>query len=166
MRSEIPRGENAIPRGTRVEAPAPLRRDRVKLPQELRNSPSERGEAELASDLLCVPSMSPFHKKIVEVLEGRYGVSPLFAEQFVPVFDQVAQSRPSSDDWEQLMECLAAAYRALPPVEDKALHEAQVLVGQFVTEMKKIDESLKVVTVFLDRLRTQLGAPEVARVLH
>jgi hypothetical protein len=41
-----------------------------------------------------------------------------------------------------------------------------VLVGQFVTEMKKIDESLKVVTVFLDRLRQQLGAPEATRVLH
>jgi hypothetical protein len=86
--------------------------------------------------------MSPFHKKIVEVLEGRYGVSPVFAEQFVPVFDQVAQSRPSSDDWEQLMECVAAAYRALPQVEDKALHEAQILVGQFVTEMKKIGADL------------------------
>ncbi|NJM25936.1 MAG: hypothetical protein HC859_11085, partial [Bacteroidia bacterium] len=54
---------------------------------------------------------------------------------------------------EQLMECVAAAYRAVPQVEDKALHEAQVLVGQFVSEMKKIDESLKVVTVFLDALK-------------
>lgn len=120
----------------------------------------------MAPDLLSHERMSPFHKKIVEVLEGRYGVSPVFAEQFVPVFDQVAQSRPSSDDWEQLMECVAAAYRAVPQVEDKALHEAQVLVGQFVTEMKKIDESLKVVTVFLDRLRSQLGAPDADRILH
>lgn len=120
----------------------------------------------MASDLLSDGSMSPFHRKIVEVLEGRYGVSPVFAEQFVPLFDQVAQSKPSSDDWEQLMECVAAAYRAVPPLEDKALHEAQVLVGQFVTEIKKIDESLKVVTVFLDRLRKQLGAPEATRVLH
>ena len=120
----------------------------------------------MAPELLSPERMSPFHKKIVEVLEGRYGVSPVFAEQFVPVFEQVAQSRPSSDDWEQLMECVAAAYRALPQVEDKALHEAQVLVGQFVSEMKKIDESLKVVSVFLARLRKQLGAPETTRVLH
>ena len=63
------------------------------------------------------------------------------------------------------MECVAAAYRAVPQVEDKALHEAQVLVGQFVTEMKKIDESLEVVTA-LDRLRSQLGAPEADRILH
>ena len=34
------------------------------------------------------------------------------------------------------------------------------------TEIKKIDESLKVVSVFLDRLRQQLGAPEATRVLH
>lgn len=120
----------------------------------------------MAPDLLNAEPMSPFHKKILEVLEGRYGVSPGFAEQFVPVFEQVAQSRPSSDDWEQLMECVAAAYRTLPQVEDKALHEAQVLVGQFVSELKKIDESLKVVSVFLDRLRRQLGAPEATRVLH
>jgi hypothetical protein len=120
----------------------------------------------LAPDLLIAERMSPFHKKIVEVLEGRYGVSPVFAEQFVPVFEQVAQSRPSSNDWEQLMECVAAAYRTMPQVEDKALHEAQVLVGQFVSELKKIDESLKVVSVFLDRLRQQLGAPEATRIIH
>ena len=110
--------------------------------------------------------MSPFHKKIVEVLEGRFGVSPSFAEQFVPVFEQVAQNRPSSDDWEQLMLCVAAAYRSLPHVEEKALHEAQVLVGQFVSELQKIDESLKVVSVYLERLRQQLGAPEVPRTVH
>lgn len=120
----------------------------------------------MAPDLLPDECMSPFHKKIIEVLEGRYGVSPGFAEQFVPLFEQVAQNRPSSDDWEQLMECVASAYRTLPQVEEKALHEAHVLVGQFVSELKKIDESLKVVSVFLDRLRRQLGAPEVSRVLH
>jgi hypothetical protein len=143
-----------------------LRSDGAKPWHPMANPRPLSGEDDLASDLLIPERMSPFHKKIVEVLEGRYGVSPLFAEQFVPVFDQVAQSRPSSDDWEQLMECVAAAYRALPQVEDKSLHEAQVLVGQFVTEMKKIDESLKVVTVFLDRLRQQLGAPDAVRVLH
>ena len=110
--------------------------------------------------------MSPFHRKIVELLEGRYGVSPSFAEQFVPVFEQVAQNRPTSEDWEALMECLAAAYRTLPQVEDKTLAEAQILVGQFVTELKKIDESLKVVGVFLERLRTQLGAPDEEHTLH
>ena len=120
----------------------------------------------MAPELLPAEAMTPFHKKIVEVLEGRYGVSPAFAEQFVPLFNQVAERRPSSDDWEQLMECVAAAYRSMPQVEDKALHEAQVLVGQFVTEIKKIDESLKVVSVFLDRLRQQIGAPEATRVLH
>lgn len=120
----------------------------------------------MALDLLTTHGMSPFHRKIVELLEGRYGVSPAFAEQFVPVFEQVAQSRPSSDDWEALMACLASAYRSLPSVEDKTLHEAQVLVGQFVSELQKIDESLKVVGVFLERLRTQLGAPEVSRTLH
>jgi hypothetical protein len=110
--------------------------------------------------------MSPFHRKIVELLEGRYGVSPAFAEQFVPVFERVAQSRPSSDDWDTLMACLAAAYRTLPTVEDKTLHEAQVLVGQFVSELQKIDESLKVVSVFLERMRSQLGAPEISRTVH
>lgn len=112
------------------------------------------------------PGMSPFHRKIVELLEGRYGVSPAFAEQFVPVFEQVAAKKPTSEDWESLMECLAAAYRTLPQVEDKTLAEAQVLVGQFVAELKKIDESLKVVGVFLERLRTQLGTPDEEHTLH
>jgi len=120
----------------------------------------------LAPSLLSTDGMSPFHRKIVELLEGRYGVSPAFAEQFVPVFEQVAQSHPSSDDWEALMACLASAYRSLPAVEDKTLHEAQVLVGQFVGELQKIDESLKVIGVFLDRLRAQLGTIEVSRTLH
>jgi len=124
------------------------------------------GDVCLAPALLTTRDMSPFHRKIVELLEGRYGVSPAFAEQFVPVFEQVAQSHPSSDDWEALMACLASAYRSLPAVEDKTLHEAQVLVGQFVAELQKIDESLKVVSVFLDRLRAQLGTLEVSRTLH
>ena len=120
----------------------------------------------LGTALANQPGMSPFHRKIVELLEGRYGVSAAFAEQFVPVFEQVAQNRPTSEDWESLMECLAAAYRTLPQVEDKTLAEAQVLVGQFVSELKKIDESLKVVGVFLERLRSQLGAPDEERTLH
>jgi hypothetical protein len=120
----------------------------------------------LGTALALQAAMSPFHRKIVELLEGRYGVSPAFAEQFVPVFEQVAQNRPTSEDWEALMECLASAYRTLPQVEDKTLAEAQVLVGQFVSELKKIDESLKVVGVFLERLRSQLGAPDEERTLH
>jgi hypothetical protein len=120
----------------------------------------------LAPGLLTHERMSPFHRKIVELLEGRYGVSPAFAEQFVPVFEQVAQSRPSSDDWEALMACLASAYRSLAQEEDKTISEAQVLVGQFVSELQKIDESLKVIGVFLERLRVQLGAPQVLRTLH
>jgi hypothetical protein len=149
-----------------LPTPDDLRKDRANPPPSMANPRLGAGENDLASDLLLPEPMTPFHKKIVEVLEGRYGVSAVFAEQFVPLFDKVAQSQPSSNDWEQLMECVAAAYRALPQVEDKALHEAQVLVGQFVTELKKIDESLKVVSVFLDRLRQQLGAPEATRVLH
>ena len=39
-------------------------------------------------------------------------------------------------------------------------------MGQFVSELKKIDESLKVVGVFLERLRSQLGAPDEERTLH
>ncbi|HTO70397.1 MAG TPA: hypothetical protein VMR31_11105 [Myxococcota bacterium] len=110
--------------------------------------------------------MSPFHRKIVELLQERYGVTASFSEQFVPVFERMARSRPSSDDWDELMECLAAAYRALPPVEDKTLHDVQLMVGQFVTELQKIDESLKVLGVFLERMRDQLGAPDLSRTVH
>ena len=143
-------------RGRRRRKAASQRRIPVALP----------AWARLAPRLLNQLGMSPFHRKIVELLEGRYGVSPAFAEQFVPVFEQVAQNRPTSEDWESLMECLAAAYRTLPQVEDKTLAEAQVLVGQFVGELKKIDESLKVVGVFLERLRSQLGAPDEERTVH
>jgi hypothetical protein len=117
----------------------------------------------LAPDLLIAERMSPFHKKIVEVLEGRTGV--VFAEHSYRSSGSRAEP-PSSNDWEQLMECVAAAFRTMPQVEDKALYEAQVLVGQFVGELKKIDESLKVVSVFLERLRQQLGAPEATRIVH
>jgi len=64
------------------------------------------------------------------------------------------------------MACLASAYRSLAQVEDKTVAEAQVLVGQFVTELQKIDESLKVIGVYLERLRGQLGAPSTLRTLH
>jgi hypothetical protein len=113
--------------------------------------------------------MSNAAKKWRQVLEERYGVRPEFAGHLLPLLERVAVQQPTVEEWEQLLHGVAAAYRAgrpagrAPGSED----EARALTDQFLGELRKIEESLKVLDVYLERLRQRTKRPrQQVRVLH
>ena len=113
--------------------------------------------------------MSKAARKWRQVLEERYGVKPEFAGHLLPLLERVAVQQPSVEEWERMLHGVAAAYRAQRPAgrapggED----EARVLADQFLGELRKIEESLKVLGVYLERLRQRVKQPrQQVRVLH
>jgi hypothetical protein len=110
--------------------------------------------------------MSPHHKKLLELLEQRYGVRPELAGPLLPVLDRYLQRDASGPQWDELLEGLAVACRAASEPGREAVDEVRVLVGDFLAEMRKIDESLKVVNAFVARIRQHLQSPALLRTLH
>ncbi|MCP4002691.1 MAG: hypothetical protein GY725_00715 [bacterium] len=112
--------------------------------------------------------MSLFTKKLVQVLEDRFQVAPEFSAHLVPLFERFAERRPSPAEWEDVLSRVAAAYHANQEsqIPVAAVGEASELIRQFLGEVKKIDESLKVLGSYLQRLRQHLDKPEAARVVH
>jgi hypothetical protein len=109
--------------------------------------------------------MKELRQKLAEVLAEKFGVGREFTAHLMPLLEAVARARPDAHDWEQVLGCVAAAYRSRSEELD-SLDETRVLVRQFVTELKRMDESLKVLGVYLERLRDTLANPAQARTLH
>jgi hypothetical protein len=113
------------------------------------------------------PSMSPVTKKWLAILQKRFGVGFEFAEHLVPFLERFAAQEPTNDEWEQMLRAIAAAYRSCDPSsESDTLDEVRTLLGQFVTEMKKLDETLKVLSVYMERVRQRIYRPDPGRTLH
>jgi hypothetical protein len=136
------------------------------ISREIRTSADE---LQLALALLNTWSMSNAARKWRQVLEERYGVQPEFAGHLLPLLERLAVQQPSVEQWEQMLHGVAAAYRVARPAgrppggED----EARVLADQFLGELRKIEESLKVLDVYLERLRQRMKRPtQHIRVLH
>ncbi len=114
--------------------------------------------------------MSSVAQKWRQLLEENYGVQPEVAGHLVPVLERIAVQEPSPEEWEGLLQGVAAAYRATrsSPRHRKAGREVRVLVDEFVAEVRKMDESLKVMRVYLERLqqRMKLPTPPPVRLLH
>jgi hypothetical protein len=109
--------------------------------------------------------MKEFRQKVEDLLAEKFGVGREFAAHLMPLLEALARSRPGAADWERALACVGAAYRSRTEELD-ALDETRVLVRQFVTELKRMDESLKVLGVYLERLRDSLTHPTQARTLH
>ena len=111
--------------------------------------------------------MSAYRSKLVRLMEGKFGVDPEFVERLGPVLDRIADTRPSAREWEELLRALASAFDATQRSEVDTLDESRVLIRSFVSELKKMDESLKVLSAFVDRLRDETDRDEDdERVLH
>lgn len=114
-------------------------------------------------------AMATVAKKWLRALEQQHGVRPEFAGHLQPIFERLAAQEPTVEEWNRLLHGLAAAYRsshsARPP---QSVTEVRALVRQFAAELKKIDESLKVMGVCLDRLHQRVRRATVAspRTLH
>jgi hypothetical protein len=109
--------------------------------------------------------MKEFRRKLEDVLAGRFGVGREFTAHLMPLLEAVARGRPAAEDWERALAAVAAAYRSRSEEHD-ALEETRGLIRQFVTELKRMDESLKVLGVYLERLRDTLTSATHSRTLH
>jgi hypothetical protein len=109
--------------------------------------------------------MKEFRQKLEDVLAEQFGVGREFTVHLIPLLEALAGSQPRAEDWERALACVAAAYRSRTEELD-ALDETRVLVRQFVSELKRMDESLKVLGVYLERLRETLTNPTQPRIIH
>jgi len=109
--------------------------------------------------------MKEFRQKLENVLVAKFGVGREFTAHLMPLLEAIARTRPKAEDWERTLACIGAAYRSRSEELD-ALDETRALVGQFVAELKRVDESLKVLGVYLERLRDTLAKPAQPRTLH
>ncbi len=107
-------------------------------------------------------------KKLIRELETRFGVRPEFSGHLIPVLKRVAEQKPSAGEWEEVLKGVAQAYRTSSEsaTEVDALNEVSALTDQFSTELKKLDESLKVLTAYLERIQRRMAQPSGLRVLH
>ena len=121
----------------------------------------------LAPLLLLETGMSPVTKKWLRVLESKFRVGSDFSAHLEPLLRHLDAQKLSDDQLKEILCGIAAAYRSCEPSsENDSLGEVRVLLGQFVTEMKKLDETLKVLSVYLERVRQRIHRPTPGRTLH
>ena len=111
-------------------------------------------------------SMSPQARKCVQLLESRFGVAPDFAAHLLPILECCVEQGLPRERWERILSGVAAAYRSSNEVEIGHVDEVRGLLSQFVTEMQKLDENLKVLGVYLERVHQRLQKPTARRLLH
>ena len=104
----------------------------------------------------------------METLETRFGVPREFATPLLPVLERVASQQPSSAEWSAVLCGVARAYRASRSDGDRdaEVDEVRGLMNQFAGELRKLDESLKVLSVYLDRVHQHLHPSLGSRLLH
>jgi hypothetical protein len=110
--------------------------------------------------------MSPSARKLIRLLEARFGVQPDLAGHLAPILERFAEQNLSPAEWEEVLGSLAAAYQLGREPRPTANEEVRILVNDFLTEFRKIDESLKVLSVYLERIRQRLDAPGLRRTFH
>ena len=103
-------------------------------------------------------------KKLIDMLEDRYGVPREFATPLIPMLERVALQEPSIDEWTLVLGGVARAYRASQGESD--VGEVCGLMTQFSSELRKLDESLKVLSVYLERVHQQLHPSLGSRIVH
>ena len=104
----------------------------------------------------------------VEELEVRYGVQPEFTRRLSPILECLAGHALGDHARADLFAAIAASYRrslAREPRRD-SLEEVRLLVTQFITELRKMEESLKVLDVMLQRVRAQVEPATRPRLLN
>ncbi len=110
--------------------------------------------------------MSRSTRKMRELLQEQYGVDPGFTDPLVPLLERFAETAPSPQEWEDLVQGLVVAYRASQDTPAEPREEVQVLLQDAGAELRKLDESLKVLRVYLLRIQRTLKRGFFRRVLH
>ena len=124
--------------------------------------------ANVASILLSIVGMSDVTTAWIRELERRFGVRAEFSRCLIPLLEPLVRAASDASTRESILHAVAAAYRSTgvdrTPSERAA--ELQLLCGQFVTELRKMDESLKVLSVVLQRVRQQATRGAAPDPLH
>jgi hypothetical protein len=97
--------------------------------------------------------------KLLALLEERFGVRGELAGPLRGVLDQIGSESLAAGEWDALLRSVAEAYQAGHQAGVEARDEVHVLASELGTELRKIDESLKVLGVYLQRIRSRLRPP-------
>jgi hypothetical protein len=110
--------------------------------------------------------MSLFKKWLWE-LEHRFGIAPEVSAHLAPVLARIEMQPLSPEDREALLRGMADAVRCARLREGETPEgEVRALLGEFLIEIKKVDESVKVLSVYLERLNQRVDPARQARILH
>jgi len=104
----------------------------------------------------------------LQELEERYGVGLHFSRRLAPLLDCLAEHSLGDSQRAALFAAIAASYRSTLSDEPRTpqLDEVRMLVAQFITELRKMEESLKVLGTMLHRVREQMAPSTLPRILH
>ena len=69
------------------------------------------------------------------------------------MLERFAATQPSAEERERVLGAIAAAYRLREGLEDDTAEELAILMADFSTELLKIDESMKVLAAYMERVQ-------------
>ena len=98
-------------------------------------------------------------EKLVQVLEERFGVGAAFAEAVRPLLERFAEEERSPGEWEALLRGLSEAHLACHGPAAEGREEVRVLIRELASELRKMEESLKILSVFIGRIRSRIELP-------
>jgi len=112
--------------------------------------------------------MSQIMTAWMEELERQYGVDPGFARRLAPLLECLVDQPLGDSQRSALFKAIAATYQSTLPRESnpEPLDEVRLLVGQFIGELRKMEESVKVLGAMLQRVREQMTPAPVTRIVH
>ncbi len=105
-------------------------------------------------------------QQLIQLLESRYGVDPKFSATLMPLLYAAMRADPDAREIKLILEGIVAAFGARKDAEAGSIDEVHGILSQFSQEMRKLDEALKVLTVYLDRVRKTVRAPSEPRTIH
>jgi hypothetical protein len=98
-------------------------------------------------------------EKLLALLEERLGARPELSDPLRGLLHRIGSGSLSAGEWDALLRGLAEAFRAGHQAGVEARDEVHVLASELGSELRKVDESLKVLGVYLERIRDRLRPP-------
>jgi hypothetical protein len=86
----------------------------------------------------------------------RFGVRAEFSQRLLPLLRSVAERGLSDEEWSAVLLSIADAYGTAACGTEPTAEDTLRLFNQFHVELRKMDESLKVLAACLARVRNQL----------